>query len=213
MIAIMALMAMATERSPATEPSRDTVMRFATCVRRRAPDRADALLATNPDSDEEKKKIGVIAGAYGACVGDRNGLSFSAALLRGQLAELAFRDSATLREKAAALPRMTPIRPDVALIEKSANKAPPSWRDQRYAQQFRIFFARCVTDADPQGVAALISTTPGTTDERSALIKTGDMLMRCMPEGVTYHIKAAELRPYLMSALYFRAVSGMRPGG
>ena len=197
------LLALGADRS-ATVPNREVVMEFATCVRRRAPDRAAALLRSEPGSDDEHRKLEVIAGAYGACITDRRVLSFQPELLRGQLADLAFRDDPALRERAAALPALPPARPDTAAIDRAVERLPADRRDVGYTQRFRAAYARCVANADPRATAALPPTTPGGADERQAVLRYGPTLVACMPEGVTYHIIPAELRPYLIAQLYYR---------
>ena len=212
MIAVMAITALAADQAPRTDFKRDAVKTFATCVRRRARDRANALLATEPGSDAEKKEALVIAGAYNACIVGRQFLSFPVELLRGQLAELAFQDNAGLRDKAAALQGAAPIRPDVASIDKDVSKIPADRRDQGFTDKFRVAYARCVANADPKAVAAIIPTASATAEERETLMTASETLRHCMPDGITYHLNSAELRPYLMSELYYRAVTGARPG-
>ena len=211
-IALVAALALAADARASTDLKRDVVMAFAMCVRRRAPDRAAALLASEPDSRDEGRLAMVIATAYDACLQDRRVLSFDTGLLRGQLAELAFRDDAALRDRARRLAATAPVKPDLAQIERSAAAVAATYRETHYAQAFRAAFARCVAAASPQTVTALFDTDPASAAERAVLMKAGDTLMQCMPEGVSYHIVPAELRPYLMSNLYYRAAAGVIAG-
>lgn len=206
------LLAAASPPAAGTVPKRQVVLEFATCVRRRAPDRAADLLRSVPGSDDERKKVLVIGGAYGACLKDRWALSFQTGMLRGQLAELAFRDDAGLRQRAAALPALAPVRPDAAAIDAAVTRVPAAERDAAYAGRFRAAFAQCVADANPGAVAMMLNTDPGTVEERAALLRSGDTLMRCMPQGVTYHIIPAELRPYLVADLHYRVATATQAG-
>ena len=189
------LLSLAADRADATVANRDVVMEFATCVRRRAPDRAAALLRSKPGSDDEHRKLLVIGGAYGACIKDRRVLSFQPELLRGQFAELAFRDDTALRDRATALPALAPSPPDAAAIERAVGHPANGGFDRVYAVRFREAYARCVADADPKTTAALLQTSSASAEERQTVLHYGGTLMRCMPQGVTYHIIPGRIAP------------------
>lgn len=208
----LALLALAADRQTTMVTQRDAVMNFAKCVQRRAPDRAEALIASEPDSKREREIVTTMAGAYNACIVEAQFLSFQAALLRGQLADLAFQRDAAAREKAAALPTTAPDVPNTATIDEDVAKLPASRRDRAFTETFRRFYARCVAGANPRAVAALIPAQPSSAEERAALLSASETLSQCMPLGISYRLIVAELRPFLISELYYRVVTSAHSG-
>jgi hypothetical protein len=212
MFAAFLLSALFADPAAATQPKRETVLEFATCVRRRAPDRVRELLATEPGGEQEQRIMSVIAGAYNACITGRRSLSLQTGMFRGQVAEMALRDEPQMREAAEALPGSPPLKPNVGSLEQQISKLPAERRDGRFIEYFRPVYARCVAGANPRGVAALLPTVPASAEERGAIVAIGETLMQCMPVGVSYRIIASELRPYLMSALYYTAAQARAKG-
>ena len=207
MIGLIALLAMALSVNEATaQPKREVVFQFATCVVRRAPDRARALLGTEPGGNEERALTSIIARAYNACVGTRRVLSFSPTLLRGEMADILFRQDATLLDRAAHLSPGHILLPDIAAIDKKAAKVPDFSRETRTGDLFREEYARCIASSKPSIIAELVPTEQGSQAERAVIASAGDHLMRCMPEGISYHLKPAELRPYIVAASYYAVV-------
>lgn len=207
---ILFLLAAAADQST-TNLRRDAVLEFAICVDRYSRENAMRFISSEPGSDSERSLGGTLAGANSTCLKDKDGISFPPALLRGQLAELAFQRDPALLGKARTLLVEAPIMPDMAMIDKKAGKS-RNFQEYSVIENFRKEYARCIVHSSPTGVATIAGTKPASAEERSALLDAGPTLMACTPPGISYHIIPAELRPYLMSELYYRIVSSKTPG-
>lgn len=64
--------------------------------------------------------------------------------------------------------------------------------------------AACMADTDPAGIAALIQTSPGTSDENSAISALSPALTKCLSAGTRLDASREALRAALADALYQR---------
>jgi hypothetical protein len=112
-------------------------------------------------------------------------------MLRGRLAEAVLRDDESRVAALQALPLQQKryIRPWFA----STGRHPAV--DEMGA---------CMADTDPAGIAALIETSPGTTDENSALSALSPALTKCLSAGTRLDASREALRAALADALYQR---------
>ena len=62
----------------------------------------------------------------------------------------------------------------------------------------------CIADTDPSGIAALIATAPGSSEESWALGNISPWLGKCLAAGAQLHSDRAALRAALADALYQR---------
>ena len=206
-VATLLLSAAVAGEAPVHPFKRDVVLAFAECVYRKSPQKVRLLLATPPGSDREFALTGELVGRNEGCIGERAVLSFQTGLLRGQLAETVFAADPAMRDATARIVPQAVVLPDEAALSARAAKVDVKYRDQRFLEMFREAYARCLVQANPSGVARILPVPSGSPAERAALLAVGQTLSSCMPPTIRYSVKPAELRPYLLSALYFAAAS------
>jgi hypothetical protein len=112
-------------------------------------------------------------------------------MLRGRLAEAVLRDDESRVAALQALPLQQKryIRPWFAATGRH-----PAVDEM----------GACMADTDPAGIAALIETSPGTTDENSALSALSPALTKCLSAGTRLDASREALRAALADALYQR---------
>jgi hypothetical protein len=112
-------------------------------------------------------------------------------MLRGRLAEQALRADETRVAALQALPLQQKryIRPWFAATGRH-----PAVDEM----------AACMADTDPAGIAALVQTSPGTTDTNSAIAALSPALTKCLSAGTRLDASREALRAALADALYQR---------
>jgi hypothetical protein len=171
------------------------------CLMKRNPGRVRAYLAALPGSDRE----GII-GSYlyrqlGECLVRATYVRFNGVMGRGVAAErLLATDFA-----GAGAPRAPVGEGEFGPLSQ------PMKLEPEIASGYA--FARCVTIADPAGVARVLRTVRGSRGEVAAMRALDPSFPACVVAGATFSIDRWTLRPFLAEALYqvHRARGGAAP--
>ena len=157
---------------------------FSRCVLRHHPAKIDALLASAPASDDEKRIFKSLDGDAD-CLGNYTDLSGDPYLLRGALAEAIYRKRYSAIEAAA--------------LDGALKASPSSSRADAVGK-----FADCVVDAGPSQVRGLLGTTPNGPEEGTALTALNPLLGPCLDSTSQLRLNKPYLRAILASALVDR---------
>lgn len=159
------------------------------CLSSSKADRARALLATMPNSAEERGASRALLGNSATCLRHLTRRALPTALLRGLMAEGLYESSA-----GAAGSALKPV-PDAPVAERPAPKRALSLRS----------FARCFAARRPDEVHRLLTATRlGTREELAELSQVASGFHLCLPEGAGFNEAAPLVRVALAEALYLR---------
>jgi hypothetical protein len=174
------------------------------CLMKRNAGQVRAYLAAVPGSEREGTIAGYLYRRLGECLVRATYVGFNGVMGRGVAAErlLAsdFADAASVltpvgEGEFGPLSQPMKLQPEIA---------------SGYA------FAKCVTMADPAGVAQVLRTERGSAAEQVAMRALKPSFPPCVVAGATFSINRWTLRPFLAEALYqirrTRAGTSSNPG-
>jgi hypothetical protein len=175
----------------------DSARRYAECLTQMRPNEVSALLhAGSADaanmpyhalSDDDR--------CFSRVFGDKQfrpeDASFSIDVLRGKLAE---------QELLANVQRVAALQP-LALQQKRYIRP---WFAATGRNPAVDEMGACMADTDPAGIMSLIRTTPGTSDESTAIGGLSAALTKCLSAGTRLDASRSALRAALADALYQR---------
>ena len=165
---------------------------FGACVARQSPGVARALLATEPDSRDERRFAEQLFNGQAGCFRDRDSLSARVGEVRGIVAE------ALLETDHGALARV------------AARRAVPATRvnPQARGRGFVAAYSACLADADPAKALALLAADHHSQAEFDAFMAFGDTLNDCAPMTFAYRINRFDVRNHVAAHLYRVASAG-----
>lgn len=171
--------------TPATPfvPQQQVINAFAQCAWSQAPDRVNAALGTEIDTNAERDALRSIARMH-RC-GDRQFTTGRSGEFRGGLAEAAIHSDAARKGRIEALAPTAPVR-----VAAGTGRA------------FVARYAQCVAAADPSGSLGLLSTSVGSPAESDAIRAIPGAMTGCMPEGAAYRVDVRDVRNHIADALF-----------
>lgn len=173
------------------------------CMMKRNPGQVRAYLAAVPGSDGERRIGWYLYRRVGDCLSRATYVGFNRVMGRGVAAE-----QLLATDFAGAPPPQAPVGEG-----EFGPLSQPMKLEPEIASGYA--FARCVTMADPVGVARVLGTTRGSGAEVTAMRALNPSFPACVVAGATFSIDRWTLRPFLAEALYqvHRARSGAGGGG
>lgn len=187
--------AMAQAQQSALIPKQQVVSDYSACVLKRAPERVQALLATEVGSTEERSIAKNLLGNMTSCANGRMFITMRTGEARGALAEAVLKSDAALSKRAEALPAVAIDRPT-----------------ETEGRRFVMAFARCLAGTSPGMALNLIGTGYDSGEERAAMMAFDGALKDCMPTGLSYQIDIRDVRNHVATALYDRAIAASGGG-
>ena len=160
------------------------------CMMKRNPGRVRAYLAAVPGSDREQTIGWYLYRQVGECLVRATWVRFNDVMGRGVAAE---------RLLATDFPGAPPPQAPVGEGEFGPLSQPMKLEPETASG---YAFARCVTMADPSGVARVLGTVRGSSAEVAAMRALNPSFPACVVAGATFSIDRWTLRPFLAEALY-----------
>lgn len=155
---------------------------FGICFARDKPREAIELLATAPGTEEEASVYKRLMKGDQSCLGSTTNLSAPLPMIRGAIAEGAYR-RVSRRE-------LAPVPQPVAAVQ------PVEVRN--FGESIRCFVAGHAADVH----ALLYSAGPGSKKESAAVRALMPEYQRCLPNGLQFSMSATQLRFAFAEALY-----------
>jgi len=172
---------------------------FSRCVALRWPDKAQALLATFPDTPEQHKAAEALMSDAGICLfGGR--MAMQAARLRGSLAEALLKMGRT----SPAPAWLSGVKTGNGLIAKllgRSSRPPGETLKREWSSRGAAY---CTVLESRPLVEALFRTGAGSAAEQSALIALNPTLSGCLGRRTIDFETIASVRAYLAEALYWQ---------
>lgn len=182
----------AASEAPASA-SRADVMRAVECIVARDTPSAEALLATQPYSSEERDKAVRLLRAASRCAHSNAQFSTSALVLRGAVAET-FYESRFQQPPAARTPP--------AGVAPLLHASDISGREDAAFLTSSFELAQCTAPQHPDQVRALLATELGSDAEVTALNALGAAFTACVPRGTQLRVDRGGIRAILAETLY-----------
>jgi hypothetical protein len=181
------------------------MFRMGYCAVRDDPAHARMLFATPPGSKEEAKLLHSLAAERCQVVG--LGLPYlehnDRQLLRGVIAEAVLDDSRKMKGT---------VDPAAAPFGSLSAEAIASLDAKGRASLAGLDFAQCIVAASPEGVKALLNTSPTWDEQDKAIEQLQPYLGPCLPKGAEVSFSKLVLRGLLAEAayrsFYFTAAAG-----
>ena len=172
---------------------------FSRCVALRWPEKAQALLATVPNSREQYATAEALMSNAGICLFGGK-MTMKPARLRGAIAEALMKMGRTSQAPAWLSGIRTGNGLIAALLQRSSTRPGEPWKRELSGRGA----AYCSVLESRPLVEALFRTGAGSAAEQSALMALNPTLSRCLGRRTIDFETIASVRAYLAEALYWQ---------
>lgn len=160
---------------------------LAVCARHRRRSTAEALLATPPGSQDERRLLSsVIPPDAGDCPMRTGRVAIPPLLIRGAVAEAIYNGDRLRPRDDAVLPFTDRFEPQ---------------SEDRYLHVGR-WVAKCAVHRSPRIAHSVLSYNPGAVGERRALVALRPDFAACLPAGERLTVSRLRIRGLIAEALY-----------